>query len=273
MHIRKLSSTNAFVAIDLADAPGHGVVRCAPKILQGGAKELARSSTYALALLERRETGISAGISATVDDRDTAVSAFASEVADWDGGYRLIAAKGVDAGSLGAIEQIHNPALLAAGAVAAGLAACPDAKTAVVDSSGGPELLEELAARGLTVTVTEQPLTTEADLLFIGFKVGAIDHGAADMLRVRAVVPIGPLPLTTKAVAHCHRNGVLALPDFVTTAGTLLDNATDARDAIATIVTAVVDHDDGPVLGACERAEAFLASWQSELPFGRPMAA
>ena len=273
MHIHKLNSTNAFVAVDLADAPGHGVVRCAPKILQGGAKEMARSNTYALALLERRETGISAGINAIVDDCETAVSVFASEVAGWDAGYRLIAAKGVDAGSLGAIEQINNPELLAAGAVAGGLAACPDAETVVVDNSGGPELLAELSARGLTVTVADQPLTTEADLLFIGFKVGAIDHRAADLLRVRAVVPIGPLPLTTKAVAHCHRNGVLALPDFVTTAGSLLGNADDARDAIANIVTEVVGHADGPVLGACERAEAFLAGWQSELPFGRPMAA
>ncbi|MBT4655855.1 MAG: hypothetical protein HOB61_02230, partial [Actinobacteria bacterium] len=63
MFIRKLSSTAAFVAVDLADCPGHGVVRSAPKILQGGAKDLARSMTYTLACLERQETGISAGIS------------------------------------------------------------------------------------------------------------------------------------------------------------------------------------------------------------------
>jgi len=34
----------------------------------------------------------------------------------------------------------------------------------------------------------------------------------------------------------------------------------------------VVGHGNGPVLGACERAEAFLAGWLDELPFGRPMA-
>ena len=273
MFIRKLTSTNAFVAVDLAEAPGHGVVRCAPKILQGGAKDLARSTTYALAALERQETGISAGINAAPNDRDSAVAAFAQEVDGWDAGYYLTAAKGVEAASLGAIEQADDAVLLAAGVVAAGLTACPDAGTAVVDGSAGPELVAELANRGLTIVEAEQPLITEADLLFVGFKVGAIDHGTADRLRTRAVVPTGPLPLTTRAIAHCRRNGVLALPDFVTTAGPLVGDADSARDVISEIISSVVGHTDGPVLGACERADTFLAGWQDDLPFGRPMAA
>ena len=273
MFIRKLASTNAFVAVDLADAPGHGVVRCAPKILQGGAKDLARATTYALATLERQETGISAGISAEPSDRDIAVAAFVDEVASWDAGYCLTAAKGVEAASLGAIEQANDAALLAAGVVAAGLTACPDAGTAAVDGSAGPELVAELTSRGLTVVEGDQPLTTEADLLFVGFKVGAIDHKAADRLRTRAVVPTGPLPLTTKAIAHCRRHGVLALPDFVTTAGPLIGDTDSARDSISEIIGNVMGHTDGPVIGACERAEAFLARWQKDLPFGRPMAA
>ena len=44
MKIRKLESINAFVAVDLEDTPGRGVVRTSKKILQGGAKDLARSS-------------------------------------------------------------------------------------------------------------------------------------------------------------------------------------------------------------------------------------
>ena len=273
MFIRKLTTTDAFVAVDLGDVAGHGVVRCAPKILQGGAKDLARSATYALATLERHETGISAGINASPDDRDTAVAAFAAEVAGWDVGYRLTAAKGVEIGSLESVEQDNDAVLLAVGAVAAGLTACPDAGTAVVDGSAGPALVDELTTRGLTIVDAEQPLTAEADLLFVGFKVGAIDHEAADRLRARVVVPTGPLPLTIRAVAHCRRHGVLALPDFVTTAGPLASGADAARAAIAEIISGVVDHADGPVLGACEQAEAFLAGWQSELPFGRPMAA
>ena len=273
MFIRKTTTTDAFVAVDLGDVPGHGVVRLAPKILQGGAKDLARSVTYALASLERRETGISAGVNSTPDGRDAAIAAFAAEVAEWDAGYRLTAGKGVAAGELGDLETPSNAVLLAAGAVAAGLAACPDAGTAVVDGSAGPALLDELAARGLSLVEAEDPLTATADLLFVGSRVGVIDHVAADRLQVRVVVPTGPLPITTRAVAHCRRNGVLALPDFVTTAGPLVGEADAVRDTVSTIIGDVLGHGDGPLLGACERAEAFMAGWLTDLPFGRPMAA
>jgi hypothetical protein len=33
----------------------------------------------------------------------------------------------------------------------------------------------------------------------------------------------------------------------------------------------VLGDDEGPVLGACERAEAFLGTWMEALPFGRPI--
>ena len=273
MFIRKLASTDAFVAVDLGDVPGHGVVRLAPKILQGGAKDLARSVTYALASLEHRETGISAGVNSTPDGRDAAIAAFAAEVAEWDAGYRLTAGKGVAVGELGDLETPSNAVLLATGAVAAGLAACPDAGTAVVDGSAGPALLDELTRHGLSLVEAADPLTATADLLFVGSKVGAIDHGVADQLRVRAVVPTGPLPLTTRAVAHCRRNGVLALPDFVTTAGPLVGEVDAVRDTVSTIIGDVLGHGDGPILGACERAEAFMAGWLTDLPFGRPIAA
>lgn len=273
MFIRKLTTVDAFVAVDLGDVPGHGIVRCAPKVLQGGAKDLARTTTYALAILGRRETGISAGINAAPDTRDAAVAAFALEVGGWDAGYRLVAAKGVDAGSLGAVEATADDALLAAGAVAAARAACPDPATAVVDGSAGPALAAELAAHGIEVLADDDPLTAEADLLFLGTKVGMLDHAAADRLRVQVVVPTGPLPVTTKAVAHCRRNGVLALPDFVTTLGPLVGDPDRARSMVGEVVDSIVAHDDGPILGACERAEAFLADWQDDLPFGRPMAA
>ncbi len=50
------------------------------------------------------------------------------------------------------------------------------------------------------------------------------------------------------------------------------DPATVATDAIAASVREILGHEDGPLLGACYRAEAFLASWRDELPFGRPLA-
>jgi hypothetical protein len=53
MALQKLENADAFVVRDLdTEAPAIGIVRSAPKILQGGAKELARSQTYQLAALE-----------------------------------------------------------------------------------------------------------------------------------------------------------------------------------------------------------------------------
>lgn len=273
MFIRKLDGVDAFVAVDLSDSSGHGLVRCAPKVLQGGAKDLARTTTYALAALRRKETGISAGINAAPNDREAAVAAFVEEVAGWDTEYRMVAAKGIEPGSLGNMEASTNPKLLAAGAVAAARAAHPDAVSSVVDGSAGPALITELTANGLEIIEVDDPLTAEADLLFIGTKVGMVDHAVADRLRCRAIVPTGPLPITTKAVAHCQRNGVLALPDFITTIGSLVAEEAELRSLVAETITSVIRHEDGPIIGACERAEAFLAEWQDDLPFGRPMAA
>jgi len=77
------------------------------------------------------------------------------------------------------------------------------------------------------------------------------------------VVPTVRLAVTTRALAMCSRRGIVVLPDFVVL-GLPADRA-------AAVVVDVFDHADGPVLGACERAEAFLGTWQDELPFGRPI--
>ena len=101
MQIVKLETVEAFVAVDLEGVPGQGIVRLAPRVLQGGARDLARSVTYALASLGRQETGISAGISAPPEERDAAVAAFIAEVASWDTTFSLSAGKGVTDRDLG----------------------------------------------------------------------------------------------------------------------------------------------------------------------------
>jgi hypothetical protein len=40
---------------------------------------------------------------------------------------------------------------------------------------------------------------------------------------------------------------------------------------LAALTAEVLAHAEGPVLGACIRAEAFLGTWVDELPFGRPI--
>ena len=74
----------------------------------------------------------------------------------------------------------------------------------------------------------------------------------------------------------------VVLPDFVTTAGHLVawpadgaalpaDLPAAAAELVSGAVGGLLDHPSGPLLGACEQAEAFLATW-AEVPFGRPIA-
>jgi hypothetical protein len=74
------------------------------------------------------------------------------------------------------------------------------------------------------------------------------------------------------------------LPDFVTTAGGTLGGLVPAldgerggsidgvRSAIGGVLGEVLTDEDGPLLAACRRAEAFLRTWRDDLPFGRPLA-
>ena len=98
MRIHKFTSTDAFVAIDLVGAEtSSGPIRWARRVLQGGAKDLARSQTYTYAVLNMRHGGASAGISAEGPKRSEAISAFVAEAAELVdyGTYLPDAAKGV----------------------------------------------------------------------------------------------------------------------------------------------------------------------------------
>ena len=75
MKLHKFSDVDAFVALDLPDAEAaSGPVRWARKILQGGAKDLARSQTYTYAALQMRRSGASAGINAEAPRRAEALA-------------------------------------------------------------------------------------------------------------------------------------------------------------------------------------------------------
>ena len=77
MTTRKLTSTDAFVVVDLPDAPvAAGVARLAPKLLVDGATWLARSQTYQFAAFGRKVSGASAGVNSPADARAEALAAF-----------------------------------------------------------------------------------------------------------------------------------------------------------------------------------------------------
>ena len=78
------------------------------KILQGGAKDLARSFSYSLACLELQETGISAGISSLPEDRKEAIEGFVAEVSGWEIDYTFQVGKGMSKGEMSGLEDTSN---------------------------------------------------------------------------------------------------------------------------------------------------------------------
>ena len=273
MKIQKLESINAFVAVDLEDAPGRGILRASKKILQGGAKDLARSMTYGLASLNLKETGISAGISTTPEEKNEAIKTFFEEISEWGNEFTFTAGLGVKPENTTEDRHEEKLQLLAMGTVISALSAKPDAKTAVIDDKILSSILEkELTDKGIEIVNSENPITEKADILFCGSKIGAIDHETAETLSFSVIVPTAALPITTRAVAVCRRKNIVALPDFITTAGPLINDENQIVETLSSIIEEVATHTDGPIIGACERAEVFLSTWQSELPFGRPMA-
>jgi hypothetical protein len=303
--IRKLTSTDAFVVVDLPGAPvAAGVARLAPKLLVDGATWLARSLTYQFAAFGRQVSGASAGVNSPADTRADTLAAFVAELAPEvaGGGLLLEPGRGVGVDDLADLRAAdprpaqwweHREALRAAGIAAAAAAATGgslEGRTVAVEGydATAPALTAALAERGATIVGGEaapagEVLHAEADVLVIGSKAGVLDHDAAAGVRAKVVVPSGAIPVTAKALAALGRAGVVVLPDFLTTAGHLAawpvdggdlpaDLPAAAADLVSAAIAAVLDHPSGPVLGACEQAEAFLSTWVDELPFGRPIA-
>ena len=296
MKITKLTNVDAFVVIDLDGADrATGIVRWAKKVLQDGATNLARHVTYAAASLELQVSGASAGINSAPDDRAGAITGFAEEVAAM--GVRLDAGKGVAASDLEALTAVDDRSplhhdlhdqLLAVGQVAALRAARGDLSglTVAVEANvaGVAELTAALSSAGATVeSVAAGTLDSTCDVLCVGSKTGVVDHENVVSVKATTILPVAPLPITARGLATATRAGITVLPDFLTLAGPLLaacpaedaDSASILAAAEAQVGAAVADvlgHAEGPLLGACERAERFLLTWRDELPFGRPIA-
>lgn len=299
--IEKLAG-NAFIAHDLTDAPcATGVVRAAGKVLQGGAKAMARTTTYTFAIRGLKVGGASAGISAEPDQLDAAVAAFVEGISERAADGRLVidAGKGVDPDALGSLAAgdprpgVHrelvdgaplDARLVGIGAVAAAAAAVGSASGWTASVEPGPESASTLAALAdAGVDATTDTLDAAVDVLFCGARQGVVDGATAETVGARVVVPIGPHAVSAKGLAVLARRDIVVLPDFVTLAGptyagwpdgeATVDTITaTCRDHIATIVAEILDHEESPFLGACTKAEEFLSTWQDELPFGRPLA-
>lgn len=295
-------TANAFIAIDLLGAPcSTGVVRAAPKILQGGAKNMARTTTYTFAARELQVGGASAGISADAESIEAAIADFVEAVTPRVAAGELAfdAGKGVPAEALSdlAAKDTRNPLrleshegfelasyLLAVSAVASAEVAMGalEGRTAVVEAGPNAAAISAVLATFGVTTIETDP-SAEVDLFFTASNEGRIDGETAGVLSAKAVIPTGPHALGTKGLAVLRRREIVAVPDFIATAGVSFagwpGDATNANDAVeatkkfvAGFMADTINHTDGPVLAACYKAEAFLSTWQESLPFGRPLA-
>ena len=344
MGLRKFSSTDAFIVSDLEDTACFGIVRSAPKILQGGVKDLARSMTYSFATFEMKYGGASGGINAGPDERGQAIESFVEEIRDevTAGNLGLDSGKGIDAGgfdNLSAVDtrnqirfEIHDKNPLHVYLSGLGPVECADhvvgleGKTVAIEgfgvhNVGMAEMLEERGAKIIGVSTLSGSVSNSdgiaaddirqrwdtkgadfvlgeggdevdpawkifqcgADVLFAGSKMGAINHTTAEKLEIEALVPHQPLPYTAKALAVLQKKDCVIIPDFVPVAGPIFSYWADEGVAIAdiisqatngmrTVLDETIGNKDGLFLGSCYRAEAFLSSWQQNLPFGRPLA-
>lgn len=304
MALQKLTSTDAFVVVDLDGAPASGIVRRAKKILQGGAQDLARSATYTFGAFSIERSGASAGINAEADTVDDAVRAFVTELVPTAAAedLHLDAGKGVTSDQMAELSQASGAGplagsemILAAGVTAAtawALGGSLRGKTVAIEGApqAPPALRNTLTDAGATVVdvwgVDEKPWLVwgaKVDAILAGSKAGTLTHQGTPHITARAVVPWGPIPATTKAFAILRQAGqVELLPDFVTTSGPLLAGVLEGDEATvtATVVEQMIEvlqeaaaHPDGVLLGACYRAEAFIETWRERKPFGRPLAA
>jgi hypothetical protein len=287
VNITKLSSTDAFVVVDLPDAPvATGVVRCARKVLQDGAVNMARTLTYTYAAFGLQRSGASAAVNAEGDARDAAVAAFVEELAPRVAAGELVLrpGKGVTTDDLAAWgepapDTPGTTAALPAGIVAAAGAVTDLAGTTVAVETGTPEadaIAAAFGGAGADAAVLPLPelLAAGRAVIVVGSKPGVLDHHNVGALGAATIVGAAGLSITARGLATATRHGATVLPDFVTSAGPVVAAAgeQDVAGRTAAVVAAALAHPEGPYLGACYAAEEFLRTWAAELPFGRPLA-
>ncbi len=287
MQFQKLTSTDGFILFDLDDAPAVGIVRMAPKVLRDGAELLARSTTYAAASFGLQISGASAGINAQPDDQPTALAAFLDEVAALAESGRLMLGPGmgVTTDALSGLPRADQRALAfdqpATGesAIAAALGALGSLEGCKVAIVGTGPLVETAAAAAISHGATPQPQASfdaDCDVLLVAGKAGVLEHDLATTVKAKVVVPLTPVPITTRALAVLRRSDIVVVPDFLSTSAPLLaaldPDGGDPLDRISATVASLIPEDTNLWMAAALKAEAHLSTWQSTLPFGRPLA-
>jgi hypothetical protein len=280
--LQRLSATDGFIVFDLdAATTCVGIARLAPKVLQDGATLLARSVTYSFASFGvGGHAGGSAGINAKPEDRDGAVKAFVEEIRPLaeSGRLRLAPGLGLTADDLAPLRWTEpDVALTAAGALAAAEAAGPlDGKTAAVVGSAPVAAAATDQLTAARIDMAPARFDAECDVLFVAGKAGALDHPTAEGIKAATIVPLTPVPVTARALAVLGRQERVVVPDFLSIAAPLLaahdPDGGDPVQRVRDVTVELAGQGTGLWLAAAQRAEAQLATWTAEKPFGRPLA-
>ena len=355
MNYKKLSA--GFLVTDLKEPEtSSGLIRLAPKILQYGAEQLARSATYMFALHNLKIAGASAAINTKPEQRAVNLKSFLDEISPLvsEKSFLPNAGKGIveplnfsddprseirlteiskdcklyqycigvsavsavnellenglenksvsiesfDANAFGTLKALED-----SGAKLIGIS---DKKNFVHSESGidftqvaksweenGNNFLASLGSAGLDsvsengLKPAEEIFTTPTDVLFVGSKMGVIDHTLG--LDISALVSLHPIPYTTKALVTLDRKGVIVPPDFLCVSGQVVADWTTSQNPEEVIqatnektkeltkemneLSKNLDSSQESVpnlfLAGCKMAEDFLMTWQDELPFGR----
>ncbi len=198
---------------------------------------------------------------------------------DWDGRSAAIEGFGKVGGGVAREVTRRGGRVVALSTVAGSIA----------DPSGlDIERLLELRSRhgddcitryGRPVAAPPELFNAEADVIVPGARPGVISSQVARSLApaVRVIAPAANVPYTRRGAEVLHGRAIAALPDFVCNAGAVLGYRSAPEDTTAQVlaavasritemISAVLSHPSGPLIGACDRAAAFLRSWWGEPP-------
>jgi glutamate dehydrogenase/leucine dehydrogenase len=230
---------------------------------------------------DQRDTARFGAFAARCDGLSAAVTA--DRTVGLDG--RTVAIEGLSPVGCWLAEQVvERGARVVAVSTATGTAVNPEgfdvAALRAAFAAEGAECVNQFGDPFAANAVFEQG----AAVVFAGSGMGVVDHDVADKLAgSAALVASGRLHLTARGLAVLRRAGVAAPADFVSLAGSTIaawgdpsrsddEVLADVADTVTAINEESSHETDGPLLGACYRAESFLSTWQERLPFGRPLA-
>ncbi|MEC8921830.1 MAG: hypothetical protein VX558_04240 [Actinomycetota bacterium] len=142
----------------------------------------------------------------------------------------------------------------------------------------GPGCVENLGPAGKPWEIWK----ADVDAIFVGSKPGAMSGEGAATAGSTPIIATSAAAISSKALAMLRRNSAPVGADFLSAVGPSLawwapqntslgDLRSSTADTVLALLEETANHEDGAFMAACYKAEAFLASWQEERPFGRPL--